>query len=1098
MAMQPDWSSEGQPVAATALLEQMRTESDTHGNARQVAEKNIMPIERMRADPTVWRNVDGERVDDGRYARFHAEIVKSAGIQEERCFTDAATTFAYGTDASFYRLNPKLVVKVHNEDEIRRILPIALKHEVPVTFRAAGTSLSGQAITDSVLLKLSHTGRNWRRLDIKDEGKSLTVEPGMIGGEVNRALAAYKKKFKLPNQYKIGPDPASIDSCMIGGIVSNNSSGMCCGVQQNTYHTIKDVRVVFMDGSLLDTSDAHSRNEWLASHPKLVQGVVELATRAQANKELSALITRKFNIKCTTGYSINALVDFPPDDPIEIIKHLLVGSEGTLGFISQVTYNTVPEHPCKASAFMVFPDIEAACATAAVLKRRTDVDAVELFDDVALVEAEKSPDMVRLVAGIEGAGREGCAALLIECRGEDEAALTAQMEQVNREIEEARIQFRTGQDVYTNTFQHDPAAGNVFWDMRKGLIPIVGAAREVGTSLLIEDVACEVERLAPMTRDLQGMFKKFNYNDACIIGHALEGNLHLLFSQGFETPAKLEQFRGMMREMVDIVAHKYKGSLKGEHSTGRNISPFVVDEWGEEAFSLMWQVKMLFDPAFMLNPGVIVTPDTEMHMRHLKASPPTTNSGTSEIVDRCIECGFCESNCPAKDLTLTPRQRITVWREINRLQDLEQPSAADLERLEEFKATFVYKADATCAADGMCEEKCPVRINTGTLIKTLRAKALKLDENSRSHKAAHWIADNFHWVEKVVPTVLTGLDMVHRLPFGETLLTQGSNGVAAMANQFDATRGAVPVWNKYMPRAAKPLSIEVHSSSSPAAQAHSASAASALAEMKVNIGKEANKATETRGGIPRKVVYYPSCVTRTMGPARGDDEGTAGGKSVHEMMLSVLGKAGYEIIYPEGVDDGSLCCGMLFDSRGFDGAGAGKSNELERRLREASEDGKIPIVCDTSPCLQAMKDNFASPELQFAMYEPLQFIDVFLHDKLEFEQVKDDVAVHVPCSSKKMKVEGCFVSVAEKCAKNVHVTNIPCCGMAGDRGMRYPELTGSSLQNLDLPGCCSDGYSTSRTCEMSLSNHSDIHFRSLLYLVDEATSSPATRAATEQ
>ena len=111
---------------------------------------------------------------------------------------------------------------------------LASKLEAPVTFRAVGTSLSGQAVTDSILVKLNHAGRNWRNVQITDEGRKITIEPGMIGGEVNRLLAAYQRRHKLPIQYKIGPDPASIDSCMIGGIVANNSSGMCCGVAQNT------------------------------------------------------------------------------------------------------------------------------------------------------------------------------------------------------------------------------------------------------------------------------------------------------------------------------------------------------------------------------------------------------------------------------------------------------------------------------------------------------------------------------------------------------------------------------------------------------------------------------------------------------------------------------------------------------------------------------------------------------------------------------------------------------------------------------------------------------------------------------------------------
>ena len=451
----------------------------------------------------IFKNIDGHRFDDGRYKTFAEEI--SAFIPKERQFTDAVRTFAYGTDgesrgswthmippltillsfaASFYRLNPKMVVKIHNESEVKRILPIAKKLGVPITFRAAGTSLSGQAITDSVLLKLSHTGKNFRNYEVHGDGSQITVEPGLIGGEVNRILAAYKTKNKLPVQYKIGPDPSSIDSCMIGGIVSNNSSGMCCGVSQNTYHTLKDMRIVFVDGTVLNTADPASCDAFLQSHKALAEGVVALACRVQADRQLTSLIRRKFAIKCTTGYSLNALVDFPLDNPIEIIKHLMIGSEGTLGFVSRATYNTVPEWPHKASAFIVFPDVRSACKGASVLRSDTAVDAVELFDRPSLTECINSPykdDLLKLVPCLKDAG-PGASALLVECRGRDVESLEKSKAEVVRVLTGAGLTFGSkageAQPLGAFEFKHAAKDYKVFWDVRKGLIPIVGAGRE--------------------------------------------------------------------------------------------------------------------------------------------------------------------------------------------------------------------------------------------------------------------------------------------------------------------------------------------------------------------------------------------------------------------------------------------------------------------------------------------------------------------------------------------------------------------------------------------------------------------------------------------
>eukprot|EP01026_Neomeris_dumetosa_P054152 TRINITY_DN485_c0_g1_i8.p1 TRINITY_DN485_c0_g1~~TRINITY_DN485_c0_g1_i8.p1 ORF type:complete len:1081 (-),score=181.75 TRINITY_DN485_c0_g1_i8:318-3560(-) len=987
----------------------------------------------------VFYNVDGYRFEDGRYAAFLKEVEEI--VPKKRQITDPVRTFAYGTDASFYRLNPKAVLKVHNEEEVAKLLPIAAKHQVPVTFRAAGTSLSGQALTDSVLIKLSHNGKNFRKYDVHEDGSSITVEPGLIGGEVNRILANYKKKNNLPIQYKIGPDPSSIDSCMIGGIVNNNSSGMCCGVSQNTYHTLKDMRIVMVDGTILDTSDPLSRQSFMTTHKDLVLGIANLAKRVQADAELTSLIRRKFSIKCTTGYSLNALVDFPITDPIEIIKRIMIGSEGTFGFVSKVTYNTVPEWPNKASAFILFPHVRDACEGAAILRRETSVDAVEMFDPASLRECQKDENMVGLVPDISNIG-EWAGALLIECRSQDAAGLQQNIKEVTDALRNSDLKFGPASEVSKNIesypFLEDPKQFKVFWDVRKGLIPIVGAAREVGTSMLIEDVACPTDKLADMTIDLIDMFQRNGYHDASCFGHALEGNLHLVFSPGFRTSDEHTRFNKLMGEVCYIDATKHSGSLKGEHGTGRNVAPYVEMEWGTKAYELMWELKALFDPDFVLNPGVVLNKDPNIHVKNLKPSPEA-----NPLVNRCIECGFCESNCPSKDLTLTPRQRITVYREINRLRRLgANASPQEAARLQEFENQYVYQGDATCAADGMCQEKCPVKINTGELVKSLRADAM--EEWKSANDLSMRVANNFGYFNYGVPYLLSAVDLAHRIVGPWPLKT-----VSELLNKY--SYNYVPAWNRYMPTGASALKQPF----APQVQAEA--------------------------GIPRKVVYVPACVTRMMGPSLADTEREA----VHDKLLSIFSKAGYEVIYPEGLQ--STCCGMLFNTRGFKKAAATKSAELEQALMKASDNGKIPIVVDTSPCLGQIKTSLSEPALRFALYEPVEFISTFLMDKLEFDQVKDTVAVHVPCSSKKMGIEDNFMKLASKCAKEVVPSGIPCCGMAGDRGMRFPELTGSSLQNLNLPGNCSDGYSTSRTCEVSLSNHSGITFRGLVYLVDEAS-----------
>jgi len=549
------------------------------------------------------------------------------------------------------------------------------------------------------------------------------------------------------------------------------------------------------------------------------------------------------------------------------------------------------------------------------------------------------------------------------------------------------------------------------------------------------------------------------------MGHALEGNLHLIFNQSFKTAEEVKRYEGVMYDINYNVAQVHGGSLKAEHGTGRNVAPFVEMEWGTKAYELMWEVKRLFDPNFLLNPGVILNEDPDVHAKNLRQ-----DFAAHPLVDRCISCGWCESNCPSRDLSLTPRQRIQVYKEMTRMREEHEASGERYkpERLIAFEESWSY-AENTCAADGMCQEKCPVKINTGELIKTLRQNTLEGDgtmsvggpASERGAALAAMVANNFGPISKAIPPFLNVVSLAHRI-IGNLPMTAIATTAWGVSNNY------LPLWNRYMPRGAGPLN----------------------APPTVDAEAEGGSSLTKRA---KSVVYLPSCVTRMMGPARGDDD--AGTDAVHDKFFSLLEKAGYEVIVPQGIE--SMCCGMIMDSRGFRGVGGDQSSSLQAALLEASDRGRLPIVCDTSPCLQRMKEKFDDPLLKLALFEPVQFISLYLQAELEFSKVRSSVAVHVPCSSKKLKLNEQMIGLAELCAHEVHATPIPCCGMAGDRGMRYPELTTSSLQHLDgmmQSNSCSDGYSTSRTCEMSLSNHSGVHFRSLLYLIDEATVPKPKRA----
>ena len=635
----------------------------------------------------------------------------------DRVIADELRRLAWGTDASFYRLVPRVVVVVENEADLLHVLAVTRQHRIHLTFRAAGTSLSGQAVTDGVLVLI---GEGFASFEVAADALSVRLGPGIVGSEVNRRLAHLGRK--------IGPDPASIATCKIGGIAANNASGMCCGTAQNSYRTLAGMRVILVDGCVLDTEEAASVAAFRQSHARLLDELECLAEQTLADTALAGRIRHKFKIKNTTGYSLNALVDYR--DPLEILTHLMIGSEGTLGFISRITYRTVVEDPCKASALIFFPDIETACQAVVRLKPQP-VSAVELLDRAALRSVENKPGLPPIIRALG----DSVAALLVEVRSQDTHGLQAHID--------AALAAMTGvETVEAPYFSTDPETCEMYWKVRKGTFPSVGAMRRAGTTVIIEDVAFPIASLAAATLDLQALLKQHGYHEAIIFGHALEGNLHFVFTQDFGDPAEVQRYAGFMDEVCKLVVEKYDGSLKAEHGTGRNMAPFVEMEWGKQATDLMRRIKMLFDPENRLNPGVILNDDPAAHLQHLKPMPPA-----EDIVDRCIECGFCEPLCPSHQLTLSPRQRIVSWRELSRRSAAGEPAGA-------LGKDYPYFGLDTCAGCGLCSTACPVAINTGDLTRRLRGRA----QSDLARSVGRWTGEHFG---AVASTARLGLQLGH-------------------------------------------------------------------------------------------------------------------------------------------------------------------------------------------------------------------------------------------------------------------------------------------------------------------------------------------------
>jgi D-lactate dehydrogenase len=503
---------------------------------------------------------------------------------------------AYASDASFYRLVPRAVVRPESVDDVRALFAYSQRARIPMTFRAAGTSLSGQAITDGLLVEVGH---GWRGIEPLDGGRRVRVQPGAIGARVNRALA--------PFGARMGPDPASIDACMMGGILSNNSSGMCCGVAQNSYHTIDSLVFVLPSGTVVDTSRPDAAAAFERAEPAPAAGLVALRDEVRRQPALVERIRKKYRIKNTIGYSLNAFLDF--DRPVDLMRQLLIGSEGTLAFLAEGVLRTVPDLPVKYTGLLLFPNIETA-ADAVVPLVGSGAAAIELMDRAAMRSVETMPGVPASIAalGPEAAG------ILVEYQGPAGTPL-AGLQATASDVE------RLLPLVAPADFTSDPLQQARLWKVRKGMFPSVGAVRKRGTSVIFEDIAVPTDVLAPAALDLQALFRRHGYADGIIFGHAKDGNLHFVISQSFNDAASIRQYDEFTADVVEMVVGKYDGSLKAEHGTGRNMAPFVEAEWGGPAFEIMARLKALVDPHGLLNPGVLVNRDPDAHVKDLKSLP---------------------------------------------------------------------------------------------------------------------------------------------------------------------------------------------------------------------------------------------------------------------------------------------------------------------------------------------------------------------------------------------------------------------------------------------------------------------------------------------
>ncbi len=546
-------------------------------------------------------------------------------LLEGEVLFDSLHRTLYSTAACIYQVLPLGAVVPRHEGDVLAVLEYARRQQIPITARGGGSGLAGQTLGSGIILDFS---KHFRRVtEIDPERRTVRVQPGVVHAQLNRILRRHGMHF--------APDPSSSPFCTIGGMLANNAGGSHTIRHGATRENTLSLRVALADGSVIDTLPlphpaAGPRGPGAQS--RLVSGLASIVERHRELIDRSAPRTRRNS----SGYALREALNGSVD-----LTQVIIGSEGTLGLILDATLRIVPVPAAKATALVLFDDLQRAGeAVVRILEVRPS--AVELLDRTFVqVIREADPGVgASLPAGTE-------AILIVELDGDDPREVQTRMTALAERLTSApplATEVRRGMR---------PEDAARIWAVRKAASPIL--SRREGTrrnTRFIEDAAVRPEQMAEFVGRLRTLLSKHGLA-AAIFGHAGDCNLHCNPMLNQKDPRDLRLMETVAEEFVDMVIGM-GGSLSGEHGDGRLRTPFLRRAYGG-LVDVFGEVKALFDPDRLLNPGIIVHDGSYRLTDHLRygdgyrlvaTSTPIDDAAWQKEIEKCHGCGACRNYCP--------------------------------------------------------------------------------------------------------------------------------------------------------------------------------------------------------------------------------------------------------------------------------------------------------------------------------------------------------------------------------------------------------------------------------------------------------------------